>query len=238
MRARQRHLNPKAAGSSVVFDSRYITGLSDGSNVSSWADRSGNANDATTASNYPTYETDGQGGNPVVRFVRASSQRLVCGSSTFSGSGAKFVMVAYKSTLTGTYSSAAAGQSGTANVGGWFALQARTEVVTGDPYLAGVAADTQNNKSSPDNAWKVGTGAYNGTTLYTRKNAAEIDSVARTMNTNNSVFRIGHDDGAGTLQEFWGGDIAYIAAGAITYSVPLLRRLEHAMGFSFKIACS
>jgi hypothetical protein len=117
-------------------------------------------------------------------------------------------------------------------------VQARTESVTGDPYIAGYSADTQNNKSTPDNAWKVGTGAYDGTTLYTRKNAAQIDSVARTMNTNNSVFRIGHDAQNTTLVEFWGGDIAYIAAGAITYSAPLLRRLEHAMGLSYKIACS
>ncbi len=238
MRARQRHLNPRAAGATVVFDARYITGLSDGNNVSSWADRSGNANDATTASNYPTYETDGQGGNPVVRFVRASSHRLACANSTFSGSGAKFVMVAYKNTATGTYSCAAAGQSGTITTGGWFVVQARTEVVTGDPYIAGNGADTQNNKSSPDNLWKVATGAYNGTTLYTRKNGAEIDAVNRTMNTNNSVFRIGHDAQNTTLVEFWDGDISYIAAGPVAYSVPLLRRLEHAMGLSYKIACS
>jgi hypothetical protein len=238
MRARQRHLNPRAAGATVVFDARYITGLSDGTNVSSWADRSGNANNATTASNFPTYETNEQGGNPVVRFTKASSQRLICGSSTFSGSGAKFVMVAYKSTTTGTYVNAAAGQSGALNLGGWFAVQVRTQAVTGDPYIAGYSADTQNNKSTPDNAWKIGTGAYNGTTLYTRKSGLQIDAVNRTMNTNNSVFRIGHDDQNGTLVEFWGGDIAYIAAGAISYSASLLRRLEHAMGLSFKIACS
>jgi hypothetical protein len=242
MRARQRHLNPKAAGASVVFDSRYITGLSDGNNVSSWDDRSGNAKNATTASNYPTYETDGQGGNPVVRFVRASSQRLACSSSAYSGSGSKFLMVAYKSTTTGTYNSSAAGQSGQIFAFGiWFQMQARDDAVAkGDPFISGYGLNnsTQNNKSTPDNAWKVATGAYDGTTLYTRKNSVEIDSIARTMDTQNSVFRIGHADDNGTLSLFWGGDIAYIAAGGVAYSVSLLRRLEHAMGLSFKIACS
>ena len=238
MRARHRHLNAKAAGASVVLDSRYITGLSDGSNVSSWSDRSGNSNNATTASNYPTYETNEQAGNPVVRFVSSSSTRLSCSSAAFTGSGSRFLMAAYKSTSTGTYINTAAGQGAANTTGTWFTMAARTQFATGDPYIGGFGADTQNNKSTPDNAWKVGTGAYNGTTLFTRKNAVEIDSVARTLNTNNSVFRVGHDDGAGTLQEFWGGDIAYIAAGASTYSVPLLRRLEHAMGLSYKIACS
>lgn len=244
MRARQRHLNPKAAGATVVFDSRYITGLSDGSNVSSWSDRSGNSKNATTASNYPTYETDGQGGNPVVRFVRESSQRLACSSSAYSGSGSKFLMVAYKSTITGTYNSVAAGQSGQIFAFGiWFQIQARNDAVAvGDPFMScyGLPNSTQNNKSTPDNIWKVATGAYDGTTLFTRKNSAQIDSVATatTNNTQNSVFRIGCADDNGTLNNFWGGDIAYIAAGPMTYSVPTLRRLEHAMGLSFKIACS
>jgi len=238
MRARHRHLNPRFAGASVVFDARYITGVSSGGNVSSWSDRSGNANNATTVLAPPTYQTGAQGGNPALRFVATSQHRLVCGSSAFSGTGARFVMVTYKNTSTGTYSNAAAGQSGAITNGSWFVVQARTQAVTGDPYVAGYSADTQNNRTTPDNLWKVATGAYNGTTLYTRKSGTQVDFVARTLNTNNSVFRIGHDDSAGNLQEFWGGDIAYIAAGPVTYSVPLLRRLEHAMGISYKIACS
>ena len=240
MRARQRHLNPKAAGASVVFDSRYITGLSDGSNVTSWSDRSGNANNATNTSNYPTYETDGQGGNPVVRFVAASTTNLACSTYAYSGTSQKFVMVAYKSTdVSATYANTAAGQSGAGNTGGWFSIMSRK--LTGsvsDPYVATFGGDTQVGKSNPDNLWKVATGAHDGTNLYTRKNCVQIDSVARTSNVNTSVFRIGVGDYIGTLIEAFQGDIAYIAAGHITYALPLIRRLEHAMGLSFKIACS
>jgi len=234
MRARQRHLNAKAAGASVVLDSRYITGLSDGSNVSSWSDRSGNSNNATTASNYPTYETNEQAGNPVVRFVSSSSTRLSCSSAAFTGSGSRFLMAAYKSTSTGTYINTAAGQGGVNSTGTWFAIAARTQFATGDPYIGCFGADTQNNKSTPDNAWKVATGAYDGTTLYARKNSSEIDSVNRTLNTNNSALQVGYVNNA----EYFNGDIAYVAAGGVAYSLPLLRRLEHSIGFSFKIACS
>jgi hypothetical protein len=240
MRARQRHLNPKAAGAAVVFDARYITGLSDGGNVSSWNDRSGNANNATTASNYPTYETNEQAGNPVVRFVSANATNLLCSTYAYSGTNQKFLIAVYKSTATSaSYANAAAGQSGATNFHGWFTIMSRklTNSVS-DPYISTYGGDTRVGKSPPDNLWKVATGAHDGTTLYTRKNCVEIDAIARTSNVNTSAFRIGIDDLAGTLISAFEGDIAYIAAGQATYSLPLIRRLEHAMGLSYKIACS
>lgn len=117
-------------------------------------------------------------------------------------------------------------------------MQARTIAVTGDPYIAGYAADTQNNKSTPDNAWKIGCGIYDGTNLITRKNGVEIDSVARTLNTANVAFRIGHVTNSVTLEEFFNGDIALAMAGQITYSLPLVKRMEHGVAYSYKIACS
>jgi hypothetical protein len=238
MRARQRHYNPGRAGMGVVFDARFISGISAGSDVGTWSDRSGNANDATEATTKPTYEVNRQGGAPAVVFVKANSDKLTCGSAVYSGNNNKLIIAAYKGTSTGTYSDAVCGQSGDPTTGKWFALQARTEFVTGDPYIAGFAADTQNNKSTPDNAWKIGTGAYNGTTLFTRKNGVEIDSVGRTLNTNSSAFRLAHDVFVSTPQEYFGGDIGVAMGGQITYSLPLIKRLEHGVAYSFKIACS
>jgi hypothetical protein len=236
MRARQRHLNPKAAGANIIFDARYITGLSDTDPITTWTNRSG-SNDATTAVDSPTYETNERGGNPIARFDLGIGSSLACTSSSFSGTGARFVMAAYKSNSTGTYTAGVAGQSGTVTTGAWFAMQVRTSTFTGDPYIRGASADTQNNKSTPDNLWKIATGAYDGTTLYTRKNGAEIDSVARTLNTNNVPFRVGYEQ-VTTSSAFFDGDIAYVVAGPVTYSVPLIRRLEHMMSLSYKIACS
>lgn len=238
MRARQRHYNPGNAGMGAVFDARFISGVSAGSDVGTWSDRSGNARDATEATTKPTYEVNRQGGSPAVVFVKANSDKLACASSVFSGNNQKVMIAAYKNTSTGTYSDACCGQSGAINTGGWFVIQARTQSVTGDPYIAGYSADTQNNKSTPDGAWKIACGAYNGSTLFTRKNGVEIDSVARTLNTNNTVFRLGHDAQVSTLVEYWGGDIGVAMAGQITYSLPLIKRMEHGVAYSYKIACS
>jgi hypothetical protein len=51
------------------LDARFISGLSDADPVSTWADRSRNAADATqTGTTRPEYKKDIQGGQPVVRF--------------------------------------------------------------------------------------------------------------------------------------------------------------------------
>ncbi len=70
MRARQRHLNPKSAGANLVLDARFITGLSDGTGVETWADVSGNGYNATqsVSGNRPLYRTAIQGGQPGILF--------------------------------------------------------------------------------------------------------------------------------------------------------------------------
>jgi len=67
MRARQRHLNLRHTGASLVLDSRYIN-QSDNTAISQWDDRSGNANNASqaTAANRPTFQTAECGGNGIV----------------------------------------------------------------------------------------------------------------------------------------------------------------------------
>jgi hypothetical protein len=69
MRARQRHFNARDCDAALCLDARFITGLSDGSAVSTWSDRSRNAANATqTGANRPEYKEAIQGGQPVVRF--------------------------------------------------------------------------------------------------------------------------------------------------------------------------
>jgi len=69
MRARQRHLNQKAAGATLVLDSRRISGLSDGDDVGQWDDVSGSGWNVTQSDSTkkPNYKTGIQGGQPVVR---------------------------------------------------------------------------------------------------------------------------------------------------------------------------
>jgi len=58
------------AGLQLWLDASQITGLNDGDAVGTWADLSGNGNDATqaTGSKKPTFETNELNGRPVVRF--------------------------------------------------------------------------------------------------------------------------------------------------------------------------
>lgn len=57
-----------------------ITGLNDGDDVATWADSSSNAYDATEGTSKPIYKTNILNGKPVVRFVRANSDRLTIAS--------------------------------------------------------------------------------------------------------------------------------------------------------------
>ena len=69
MHRRARHLNPGSAGAVLALDSRFISGLSDGDPVSTWSDRTASGNNVTqTGSARPTYETFELNGNPSVRF--------------------------------------------------------------------------------------------------------------------------------------------------------------------------
>ena len=243
MHRRARHLNPASAGATLALDSRFITGLSDGDPVSTWTDRSASANNATgSGTARPTFETNEQGGQPALRFDGVNDA-MECGSSVFTGTQSRFIVVVYKTNSTGTFNDAIAGQSqpppnsGASAAGSWFVVQARTRGVTGDPYIAGYSADTQNFRSTPDNLWKIGTGDWDGTTLRTRKNAFTIDAVNRSLNTSNCPFRIGWDRDAATL-EYLDGFIGSISSGNINAGLSLLRRLEHAAAFAFKIPCS
>jgi hypothetical protein len=238
MGRRCRHLNMGAAGMGLHLDPRYISGVSNGGAISTWNDRSPNANNATeSGSTRPTYQTAVQGGSPVVRFNSASSQKMTCSSSAFSGTNQRVMVAAYKSTATGTYSNNVCGASSDATANSWFMLQSRTLAVNGDPYIAGYFADTTNNATTPDNQWKVATAAWDGSSMFARKNGLQVDVTTQSLNTVTSAFRVGHAFDVVPI-EFHEGDIGPITAGQRSYSLPIVKRMEHSIAFSYKIPCS
>lgn len=79
MHRRNRHIafSAKNAGAVLVLDARTIKNVSSGSTFSSWRDLSASSrNFAGTASRFPTYLTNIQGGQPVVRFNAAANSAL------------------------------------------------------------------------------------------------------------------------------------------------------------------
>lgn len=76
-RARHIALSARSAGALVMLDSRTITGLSGGANVSSWASLGTQSiTMAGVATKNPTYQVSIQGGQPVVRFVATASTAM------------------------------------------------------------------------------------------------------------------------------------------------------------------
>lgn len=59
-----------------------ITGLSDGDPVATWSDLSGNGNDATEATNTPTYQTNEINSLPIVRFDGINDEMHIADDAT------------------------------------------------------------------------------------------------------------------------------------------------------------
>lgn len=226
MHRRARHLTGRAAGASFHYDARWLS-LTDGTGVQTWTDLSG-SNNATqsTSANQPTFTTNIINGNPVVRFdgtndfvsfATAAYVNLEYLSITlFKSVGTTGPTVTNKTTTTGLpytnfYYFGTVYSSTNA-----YAFEAAADLST-----HAIMSSHNISSSSSFNMWRNG-----------------INANAKSAGTNNSVTSvdcIGQRDWDNTKLN---GDVA--AAIHITGSLAssLRKRFEHAMGFSFKIACS
>jgi hypothetical protein len=227
MRARHRHFNPKSAGAVAAYDARFISGLSDGDNVSTWASRTG-TNDATqsTVGNQPNYETNEIGGQPVVNFTPANSDQLVINITI--PSSATIVSVHRRSSQNihtinfGHTSSQAYGfwwfsdnviytQWNSSTFQTWSPAQTKTGSIVISVAKDGTTTSQVYLNGSTFRA-AITPSASSGT--FTRLGRADVGS-----NYNNGAI------GSACLID------AFVSDG-------LRRRLEHAAAFSFKIACN
>jgi hypothetical protein len=234
MRARQRHINPKAAGANLVLDSRYITGLSDGTGVSTWSDISGNGYDATqaTAANQPLFKVNVQGGQPGLLFD-GSNDSLATSYGPQSGNVTAFAV--WKATSPGTtlyrrimdkdYINAMwMGKDGpSAQSYGGGALQANL------PYGTYVTLDNTNTHLLS---------ASRSGTSWTITSESQTTATATVSSTafNNSIIRIGLGNNNG---DPWNGHIfGFLYFHNLALSSSMLKRIFRSYGFAFKIACS
>lgn len=78
MRARHRHFNARDIGAEIVLDARFISGLSSGSALTTWADRSGNDNDALRISaGGVLFQESAINGLPAVEFQSSALHRMM-----------------------------------------------------------------------------------------------------------------------------------------------------------------
>lgn len=225
MRARQRHLNARDAGALLVLDSRFITGLSDTDPVSTWPDRSRNANNATsTSTNRPTYKVNELNGNPILSFDGIDDKMSllpvaaagVWQSITIikkSGTGKKLVGLANSGALA-PYTAMP-----------WF----NDGVFVGARNGWGTNA-TLTDAGAAHSIW------YSAGTLSSvalGKNGADISLSYNLEGPYTGGFnQVGHRKGS-----LASGEIAQILL-FLELSNNLRKRLEHAAALSFKIPCS
>lgn len=236
MRARHRHFSCKAAGAVVSYDARYLTD-SDGTALQTWPDRSGtyNATEATSTKR-PIVRTGANGinGQSALDFdgidddLQAANVPLntyitvvVCGSGFTSAKQFFVEHGASTSVENGFYFYGdqigawsfrrANGSLYGGNVANWFGQVA----AIGSLRNSGTAAYRKNGGSNLSNGGGAGTMPTNAS--FT--SALNICSRNRTSTFSDGLL--------GTLQ---------IYNGSATDS--MLRRLEHATAFSFKITCN
>ncbi len=228
MRARQRHLKPKSFAATAAWDSRYISGLSDGNAVSTWSDLSGNGKDLTqtTGANQPLYKTGILGGNPVVRFDGSNDNMSQPANND---SSSTYIAVIVR------LSSGSTGFRGICNAGAADA--------TGTMLL--LRLGTQDK-------WGTWGGSEAPANSSIGNNTPVILTMMDEAASGGSFFKSGAADGTWAINSHGQGSPGYVGGNpgqqsnidaASFYLTPLLSRsmrcrLERALGYSFKIACS
>ena len=232
MRARQRHFNAGRAGAAIVLDARFIA-QSDNTAVSQWDDRSGNGKNASqaTAANQPTFQVAEMNGNPVVRFDGANPPNadyldvgalvinqpisFVCACKMNGGADYIFDATSSTSRVTAAMSWNSGAVNGQIAVGTTTALQDSADSRAINMLYGGL---------------------FNGSNSQLRKNGTAI--VSGNAGTNNmATLRIGERFSNFNNVSQLNGDIGCLIIVGMNNS-PLLKRIERAVSYSFKIACS
>lgn len=224
MRARQRHFNPAHAGCKIALDSRFLS-LSNNDLVSTWSARSPASLSPTASGGVrPTYLTNIINGNPAIRFL--GSQYFINTVESVSGPRTVIAVAANRraslnsTSVDGVFS---LGQGGNATVG---SLDAATFNGFGSATQRRVTFGSPNRKNG-------------GTSINLNLDEYCIAS----GNTSQTITRAGFLIGAqreqfGTIVFFSQQDILLVAVAQPQLSLDLIRRLEHAAAFSFKISCN
>lgn len=225
MHRRARHLTGRAAGASFHYDARWLS-LTDGTGVQTWTDLAGsnNATQATSA-NQPTFKTNILNGNPILRFDGTNDQFSF--TSTVAIAGEYLAIALFKTS--GTFLTAS---------------KLDGEVPYTNLYTGGVLYSTAVNRywsvSLTASSFSIITSYTNGSdagspVYQMYQNSAQLSPTNASYTISGSMNGIGYRSSDGLRAN---GDLAAMIHIPSTLASSLRKRFEHAMGFSFKIACS
>lgn len=250
MSRRQRHITLKRGlGSAAQFDARSINGLTDGAAVSSWSDLSGNSNSAsqTTAANQPSYRINVQGGQPAVRFDGGSDNMSTAAFAMSAAYSAVMVLKANNWSLPGAYRGAFAHGYTASLTDGSAALILTPSALAdwlggdalalGDGYNAGRGPRAIGPMSSGSD-FRVISSVIGSSTARMTTNGARTSTRVETTGTI-TVFNRVMTIGSGLISgQYWSGDISVAIWWQSELSNSMRRRIEHAVGLAYKIACA
>lgn len=234
MRARHRHFSHKAAGAVVAYDGRYLT-ESDGTALQTWTDRAGsyNATEATSTKRpLVKTRTNGINGQTGVRFdgtdddLQAASVPLntfitfvMCGQFT----NAKGLFVEHSATSNtndGFYFYSSGGSA-------WNFYRSGLHGAPGVTNWFGTSVG-------------IGSLRYNGSGKYRLNGGADLSNgnIYGSARTNSSVTTNLNICSRNRASVFTDGIVGSIAIYDGSASDSMLKRLEHAAAYSFKISCN
>lgn len=228
---RVRHLNPASAGAVVALDARFITGVSAGAQFSPWTGRAGTSVDASnaTGSAQMSYETNVQGGLPIVR-GSASGRYFDLPSLTF---GANWTFIMCFSQADAASSNRGVFAPSTTNSVNLELLQ--HDVISIPAYLrvAGSGRNTGPNRLFGNGTFGV-TSVQSGAALAAYLNGASVtlsNTAAATLTA--QVYAIGRYN----TNLYSNPDVGSVIV-VYDASIPKRKRLEQSCGFIWRVPVS
>lgn len=239
MRARQRHLNAKDLGASLVLDARFLA-LANGSNVTTWTNRVGRDN-FTSNSSPSIYMESALNGQPVVRFSGSSTGYYLL-TSTWYNQSRIFIFTGKMNGFGPAYSTLYDDYSSNSGVTCGFSLLVKSNgklaiywgATDSQVSYDGTGSTTLN--TSTKFIWSAGNGP---SVFYSLINGA---SDASLTTTKTPKVDEPPPPSVGYSRTFPGRNAnmdlgqALIVNGSTSTSVR--KRLEQSAAFSFKISCS
>ena len=235
MRARHRHLNPKAFDAATALDARFLD-LTNNAAVQTWTSRTGNNNvTQTTAARQPTFKSNIQGGQPVVRFSGAHT----LGTQSFL-QNTNFSVVQPFIAITATIVNTKNSYVFDATTGTRVAMginDSGNAADNGKPWIwsTGVSGYPKEN-TDIRGSWQILCGVFDGTSSKIQRNGTQV-ATGNVGANNFATLKVGETSSALVNTTGHDGDISAL----IIYKgreLPLLKRITHHIAFSFKIACS
>ena len=224
----------------MYLDARLISGVSDGSTVQTWSDSSGSANDVTqaTAGNRPTYKTGIIGGQPTMRFLATSVNWYRNSSYTITSNSVVVLMVAKPATTITNGSGRFVGMNLNAssdgnNLNSWLCMYYDSSTNKIGSYRNGSAILSASTMTR--NTPYVVSIQLNGTAVDAYILSVKTSGTTSATSMNSNHLMIGADE-SGPSGSALDADISYVSVIKSNINDSLRKRLEHSMGFSYKIS--